>query len=136
MGSLKVVVVGPRGEGEVALFGVGPVNAIGPLAQSGLDEAFGLAVGLRRVRASAAVFESHLEANLAKAVGAVTTAVIGEQGAHGDAMASEKVNGLLKKGDGSFGFLVREDAGESQAGGILDGDMQSLPTRMLCCPRR
>jgi hypothetical protein len=52
-----VVGVGPGSEGEVALVGVGPVSGIGPFAQSGLDEAFSFAVGLRRVRASAAVFE-------------------------------------------------------------------------------
>ncbi len=55
------------------------MDAIGPLAQSGLDEAFGFAVGLGRVRASAAVFKCHLKTNLAKAVGAITAAVIGEQ---------------------------------------------------------
>jgi hypothetical protein len=47
MGPFEVVVVGPGGEGEVALLGVRPVSAIGPLAQSGLDEAFGFAIGLR-----------------------------------------------------------------------------------------
>jgi hypothetical protein len=41
-----VVVVGPGSEGEVALVGVGPVSGIGPFAQSGLDEAFGFAIGV------------------------------------------------------------------------------------------
>jgi hypothetical protein len=99
------------------------VSGVGPLAQSGLDEAFGFAIGLRRVRTSAAVFESHLETNLAKAIGAITAAVIGEQSTHGDAMASKKVNGFLEKGDRSFSFLVSEDASESQTGVIVDGDM-------------
>ena len=73
-----VVVVGPRSEGEVSLLGVGPVSGIGPFAQSGLDKAFGFAVGLRRVRASAAVFETHLATSLAKVMGAIAAAVIGE----------------------------------------------------------
>jgi hypothetical protein len=45
---------------------VGPVSGIGPLAQSGLDEAFGFIVGLRRVMASPAMFEAHLQASLRK----------------------------------------------------------------------
>ena len=61
-----VVVVGPGSEGEVSLLGVGPVSGVGPFAQGGLDEAFGFAVGLRRVGASAAVFEAHLATSLAK----------------------------------------------------------------------
>ena len=59
-----VVVVGPGSEGEVASVGVGRVSGIGPFAQSGLDEAFGFAVGLGGVGASAAVFEAHLETSL------------------------------------------------------------------------
>jgi len=43
------------------------------------------------------VFQSHLETNLTKAIGAITAAIVGEQGADADAMASEKVNGLLRK---------------------------------------
>ena len=73
-----VVIVGPGGECEVALVGVGPVGGVGPLSQSGLDEAFGFAVGLGGVRASAAMFEAHLETSLAKMVGAIAAAVVRE----------------------------------------------------------
>ena len=107
------------------------MSGIGPLAQSGLDEAFGFAVGLRRVRASAAVFEAHLQTSLAKLVGAIAAAVIGEQGADDDAVASEKVNRILEEGDGGVGLLIGEDASEGQAGVIVDGDVQGLPTGMF-----
>ena len=126
-----VVVVGPGSKTEVSLLGVGPVSGVGPFAQGGLDEAFGFAVGLRRVRSSAAVFETHLETSLAKLVGAIATAVIGEQGANGDAMASEKVNGFLEKGDGGMGLLIGEDLGEGHARVVVDRDMQSFPSRMF-----
>jgi hypothetical protein len=43
MGSGEVVVLGPRSQGEIALIGVRPVSGVGPLAQGGLDEAFGFA---------------------------------------------------------------------------------------------
>ena len=131
MGRDEVVVVGPGSQGEVALLRVGPVSGVGPLAEGSLDEALGFAVSLRRVRARAAVLEAHLQTNLAKLVGAIAAAVIGEQGADGDAMASEKVNRVLEEGDGGVGFLIGEDAGESQARVVIDGDVQGLPTGML-----
>jgi len=96
MRSFEVVVVGPGREGEVALVRVGPVSSVGPFAQSGLDEAFALpwfAVS----KDECGVFQSHLETNLTKLVGAIATAVIGEQGANGDAMASEKSTASLRK---------------------------------------
>ena len=126
-----VVVVGPGSEGEVALVGVGPVSGVGPLAQSGLDEAFGFAIGLRRVRACAAVFEAHLQTSLAKLVGAIAAAVIGEQSADDDAVASEEVNRLPEEGDGGVSLLIGEDASEGQARVIIDSDVQGLPARMF-----
>ena len=127
----EVVVVGPGSQGEIALIGVRPVSGIGPLAQSGLDEAFGFAVGLRRVRPSAAMFEPHLETSVAELVGAIAAAVIGEQGANGDATASEEVNRILEESDGGVGPLIGEDASEGQARVVVDGDVQSLPPRMF-----
>ena len=124
-----VVIVGPGSEGEVPLVGVGPVSGIGPFAQSGLDEAFGFAVGLRRVRTSAAVFEAHLQTSLAKLVGAIAAAVIGEQSADEDAVASEEVNRIPEEGDGGVGLLIGEDASEGQARVIVDSDMQGLPAK-------
>jgi hypothetical protein len=41
---------GARGELQIAFFGVGVVADISPLAESGWDEAFGLAVGAGSVR--------------------------------------------------------------------------------------
>lgn len=131
MRSFEVVVAGPRSEGEVAWLGVGPVSGVGPLTWSSLDKAFGFAVGLWRVGPSAAVLEAHLKTNVAKLVEAIAAAVIGEQGAHGDAMAGEKINGFLEKGDGGIGFLIRKDLGEGQAGVVVDGDMQSFPPRVF-----
>ena len=77
------------------------------------------------------MFEAHLETSAAKLVRAIAAAVIGEQGANGDAMASEKVNGILEKGDGGGGLLIGEDAGEGQARVIVDGDVQGFPAGML-----
>ncbi len=131
MRTLAVVVVGPGSEGEVALIGVRPVSGVGPLAQGSLDEAFGFAVGLRRVRASAAMFETHRKTSLTKLVRAIAAAVIGEQSTDDDAVASKKVNRVLEEGDGGVGLLIGEDAGKGHARVIVDRDVQGLPTRMF-----
>ena len=57
MRSFAVVVVGPGLKMSVSFLGVGPVFCVGPFAQRGLDEAFGLAVGSGRVGPGAAVFD-------------------------------------------------------------------------------
>ena len=115
----------------VSFVGIAPVSGVGPFAQSGLDEAFGFAVGLRRVRTSAAVLEAHLLASVAELVRTITAAVVSQQSAHADAVASEKVNGILEEGDGGVGLLIGQDLSEGQAGVIVDGDVQGLPSGMF-----
>src|SRR5580658_9656681 len=92
MRTLVVVIVGPGSEGEVALLRVRPMSGVSPLTQSGLNEAFSFAVGLGRVRTSATVSETHLITGAAKQVGTIAAAVVGEQGADGNAVASEELN--------------------------------------------
>src|ERR1035438_8185803 len=99
MRPLEVVVVGPRLEASITLLGVGPVFCIGPLAQRGLDEALGLAVGSGRVGSGAAVVELHLLACLAELAGAVAGAVVGEQGADADAVAGEELHSRVQGAD-------------------------------------
>lgn len=130
MWSFVVVVVVPGFEAGVALVGVGPVFGIGPLVQRGLDEAFCLAIGLRRVGSGAAVPDVELLAGEPEAVGAVTAAVVGEQGAHADAVGGEEGACLVEEGDGGFGLLVDEQLGKSHARVIVDGDMQGQRARM------
>jgi len=77
------------------------------------------------------MFEAHLQTSLAKLVGAIAAAVIGEQSADEDAVASEEVNRIPEEGDGGVGLLIGEDASEGQARVIVDSDMQGLPTRMF-----
>ena len=47
MGAGEVVVVHPGLEMCIAFVGGFPVAGVGPFAQGGLDEAFGLAIGAR-----------------------------------------------------------------------------------------
>jgi hypothetical protein len=62
------------------------VADVGPFPQRGLNEAFGLAVGARSVRASEAVQEAELEASGAERVRAIAASVVGKQAADNDAV--------------------------------------------------
>ena len=93
MGSDVVVVIGPGSEKKVSLLGVGPVSGIGPFAQSGLDEALRLAVGSGRVGFCAVMFDLHGLTGQTKPCGAVAGAVVGQQGAHTDAVGGEELDG-------------------------------------------
>src|SRR5271167_310447 len=96
---------------------------VSPLAQGGLDEAFGLAVGAGSVGAGEAVLDAELEAGGAKVAGAIAGAVVGEQAANGDAVLGVEGDGGAQESDGGFALLVGEHAGESEAGVIVDGDV-------------
>jgi len=65
------------------------VFGVGPLAQGGLDETFGLAVGSRRIRPGAMVFELAQRAGMPELAGAITGAVVGQQSADPVSLASD-----------------------------------------------
>jgi hypothetical protein len=72
MGAVEVVMLQPRGERLVAFVRVEVMANVGPLAQGGLNEAFGLAVGARSVGTGEAVLDAELEAGgaeVARAIG-------------------------------------------------------------------
>ncbi len=131
MRSDVVVIVGPGLKISVSLFGVDPVLGVGPLAQSSLDKALGFAIGARRIGSGAAMLESHLQASAAKLTRAITAAVVGEQGAHADAVAGEELDRRVEESDGSCGFLIGQHLGEGQAGVVVDGNVQGQETGML-----
>ena len=115
----------------IAFLRVEVMANVGPLAQSGLDEAFRLAVGAGSVRTGEAVLDAELEAGGAEVSRAIAGAVVGEQAADGDAVLGIEGDGGAQEGDGGFGLLVGQHAGEGEAGGIVDGDMQGLPAGEL-----
>ena len=55
--------------------------------------------------------------------GAVGRAVVGHHALHGDAVASDRTRWRGEEADRGGGFLVGEDFGVGQAGGIVDGDV-------------
>src|ERR1700747_843731 len=115
----------------IAFLRVEVMANIGPLAQGGLNEALGLAVGAGSVGKGEAVLDAELEAGGAEVAGAVAGAVVGEQAADGDAVLGVEGNGGGQEGVGGFALLMGEHAGEGETGVIVDGDVQGLPAGEL-----
>jgi len=120
-----VVVEKEREEGSALVTGVVRAS-VGPLASNGLDETFGLAIGLGPVRTSEAMLETELTAGLGEEFGTVGRAAVGEDALDVDAMSLVEVDGLMESGQHTGSFFIREEGGESQAGMIIDGDVERL----------
>jgi hypothetical protein len=88
--------------------------SVGPLAQRGLDEAFGLAVGAWGVRPSEAVTNAELGAGVTELASAIATSVVGEQATNADAMLCIKGQGVLQEGEGGVEPLVGQQLGEAR----------------------
>src|SRR5215471_3230828 len=101
---------------------------VGPLAQGGLDKALGLAVGLWGIGLGSGVVEAEFAAGVAEGEGFVAGAVVGHDAGHGDAEAGVVGQRGAQEGDGAVGFLVGQDLAEGEARGIVDADMDILPT--------
>jgi len=131
MRAVEVVMLQPGREMLIAFLRVEVMANVVPLAQGGLDEAFGLAVGARGVRTGKTVLDAELEAGGAEVAGAIAGTVVGEQAADGDAVLGVEGDGGAQEGDGGLALLVGQHAGEGEAGVIVDGDVQSLPAGEL-----
>ncbi len=120
---------------EVAREALGAVLAgvvgtgVGPFAGEGLDEAFGLAVGLGAIGSGEEMLEAELAAGAGKEIGAIRGAAIGEDGLDGDAVVLIKGQGLLERGEDTGDFFVGKEGGESDSGMIIDGDVERLNAR-------
>ena len=75
---MPVVVVNPGVEHLGTLVGVLIDKAVGTFSQGGLNEAFGLAVGLGSIRFGEAVCKSEVLASSCKGVGMKRGPVVGE----------------------------------------------------------
>ena len=131
MRAVEVVMLEPGRELLIAFLGVEIVANVGPLAEGGLNEAFGLAVGAGSVGTSEAVLDAELEASGAEVAGTIAGAIVGEQAADGDAVLGVEGDGGVQEGNGGLALLVGQDAGEGDTGVIVDGDVESLPAGEL-----
>ena len=90
-------------------------TSISPFAREGLDEAFGLAIGLRAVGFGEAMLEAQLAASLGVEFGTVGRAAVGEEALDEDAVSLVKGDGLVEGGENAGSFFIWKEAGESQA---------------------
>lgn len=124
--TVEVVVVEEEREAGSALV-TGVVRAgVSPFACESLNEAFGLAIGLRAVRTGEAMLEAQLMAGLGEELGAISGAAVGEDALDGDAMSFVEVDGLMESSQDTGSFLIGEERGKSQAGMIINGDVERL----------
>ncbi len=125
---MKVIVMEVEGEeGSAVVTGVVGAS-VGPLASDGLDEAFGLAIGLRAIGASEAMLEAELVTGLSEEFGTVGRAAVGEDALDLDAVSLVEGDGLMESGQNAGSFFIWENGGESQAGVVVDGDVKGLDT--------
>ena len=134
MRAVPVVVVKPGKKMVMALLGVLIGPGISPFAESGLDETFGFAVGARGIGTSEVVAQTQFNNGSVESVGAITVAVIGEQAADGNAQAGVIGDCGAQKGDGGNSGEVGQDLGESNAGMVIDGDMDVFPATVVLTP--
>ena len=121
----------PCGQGLAPLLGVLEGSGVGPFAERGLDEALGLAVGLRRVGFGSDVPDAELLAGARESFGLVAASVVGHDALDSDAEAFEVGDGGEEEGDCALLLLVGEDVGAGDAGVIVDRDVGELPAGAL-----
>src|SRR5579885_949611 len=100
---------------------------VGPFAQAGLDEAFGFAIGFRRIGLGADVAQAEASAGAAECEGLKAGAVVGHHALDRNTEAGVVGERGFKESDGAALFLVRHDLGEGHARMIVDADVDVLP---------
>lgn len=126
MGAVEVVVMKVVGkEGSPVVTGVIRAS-ISPLAGDGLDEAFGLAVCLRAIGFGEEMCEAEFMAGSGEEFGAIGGAAVGKELLDGEAMSGVEAQGEVQSLENALGTFVREEAGEGEAGVIIDGDVETF----------
>lgn len=120
-----VVMEEEREEGGAVVTGV-VWASVGPLASDGLDETFGLAIGLRAVGASEEMFKAELVASMGKKFGAIGRAAVSEDALDVDTVSFVEGDGLMESGQNAGSFFIWKEGGKSQAGVVINGDVKRL----------
>src|SRR5258706_15730172 len=100
---------------------------VGPFSERGLDEAFGLSVGLGRIGLDPDVLDAKLLAGAGEGFRKIAAAIVGHDTLDGDAEAPEGSDRGEEEGDGAFFLLIREDVGGGDPGMVGDGDGSIFP---------
>jgi hypothetical protein len=100
---------------------------VGPFSEGCLDEALGLAVGLRGVGFGSDVFEPEIATGVTEVEGSIARAIVGHHPSNRDAEALVVGQGCLQEGGGALFLLIGHDLRESDARSVVDADMDKLP---------
>lgn len=98
-----------------------------PLAQRGLDEALGFAVGAGSVWTGEEVAPAAAVDMTAETIAAVGAAVVGHEALDVDSELGEVSQGGVEEVAGRSLRLVGQDLGKGQAGVVVTGNMHAFP---------
>lgn len=101
--------------------------AVGPLAQSSLNEALGLAIGLWPIGSRELVFDPQLGAGLSEGERVKGRSVVGEHALYGDTQRGVIGDGSSQEAHGAVFALIGVHVGESDARMVVDGHKQVFP---------
>src|SRR5215212_9079800 len=125
---VPVVSVQPDRQRRGAVIRGGVGLSVGPFAQGGLDKALSLAVCLGRIGLGPDVRETEIAAGRAEGLGAIAGTIVGHHASNRDAKVRVVGDRGLEEGDRALLFLVRADLREGHPGGIVDADVDELPS--------
>src|SRR5258705_11595583 len=106
-------------------------RGVGPFAERGLDETFGLSGGLGRMGVDPDLPDAKLVAGAGEGFRKIAAAIVGHDTLDGDAEAPEVSDRGEEEGDGAFFLLIREDVGTGDPGMVVDSDVSILPAGAL-----
>src|SRR5260370_11883890 len=128
MRTMPVVAVSEEGKFVGGLRGVQIGSGISALSQAGLDEALGLGVGLGGVGPGADVLQPEPAAGISEGEGSVAGAVVGHDALDRDAETCVVGDTGLEEGHRTSLAFIWFDLGEGDARGVIDADMNELPS--------
>ena len=108
---------------------------VSPFSCDGLDEALGLAVGLRAVRLGEEMFDAKLVACGSEVVGAVGGASIGQDALDDDPVSLVELDCLIEGRDNASDLFIGQQTRKSQAGMIIDNNVEALDSGMTIADR-
>lgn len=108
---------------------------VGPLINERANEAFGLAIRLRAVRACEALADAERERRLREGQRAIAAAVVGEDALDRDAERGVPRDRAREEARGGLRGLLREHFDIRKARVIVDRDVHELPAAAVCASR-
>src|SRR5215831_3293113 len=124
---MPVVVMQPGTERAGALLRAEVRLGIGPLSETGLDEALGLTIGSGSKGFGAQVPDPQLQAGVPEGVRDRGRAVVGHDTFDAHATLAEVLDRGSQEATGARAALVLGDAGQRDSGGIIDRHVHEVP---------